>query len=167
MDDAVYIVAAGLLEATAASCGWQNVRELARFEGAVLDRAVFRHPFLDRDSLGIIEDYVTLEQGTGAVHTAPGHGQEDYVAGMQYGLPIYCPIDARGRFFHATGASGTLPEVLIGKTVWEANPIVSGILREHGALLAEKHFEHSYPHCWRCHHPTIFRATEMCIRDSR
>jgi len=158
---AIYIVAAGLLEATASSCGWQNVRELARFEGAVLDRTVFRHPFLDRDSLGIIEDYVTLEQGTGAVHTAPGHGQEDYVAGMQYGLPIYCPIDARGRFFHATGASGTLPESLIGKTVWEANPIVSGILREHGALLAEKHFEHSYPHCWRCHHPTIFRATEQ------
>ena len=134
VDDAVYIVAAGLLEATAANLGWHNVRELARFEGAVLDRTVFRHPFLDRDSLGIIEDYVTLEQGTGAVHTAPGHGQEDYVAGMQYGLPIYCPIDARGRFFHATGASGTLPEVLIGKTVWEANPIVSAILRDHGAL---------------------------------
>ena len=94
VDGAVYIVAVGLLEATAASCGWRNVREFARFEGAVLDRAVFRHPFLDRDSLGIIEDYVTLEQGTGAVHTAPGHGQEDYVAGMQYGLPIYCPIDA-------------------------------------------------------------------------
>jgi isoleucyl-tRNA synthetase len=161
VDGAVYIVAAGLLEATGANLGWKNVRELARFEGAVLDRAVFRHPFLDRDSLGIIEDYVTLEQGTGAVHTAPGHGQEDYVAGMQYGLPIYCPIDARGRFFHAPGASGRLPEVLIGKTVWEANPIVSAILCEHGALLAEDRFDHSYPHCWRCHHPTIFRATEQ------
>src|SRR5208283_4515543 len=161
VDGAVYIVAVGLVEATAASCGWHIVRELVRLEGAVLDRAVFRHPFLDRDSLGIIQDYVTLEQGTGAVHTAPGHGQEDYVAGMQYGLPIYCPIDARGRFFHATGASGTLPEILIGKTVWEANPIVSAILRERGALLAEKKFDHSYPHCWRCHHATIFRATEQ------
>ena len=158
---AVYIVAAGLLEATAKNCGWEAPREIARFEGSVLDKAVFRHPFLERDSLGIIEEYVTLEQGTGAVHTAPGHGQEDYVAGLQYGLPIYCPIDARGRFFHAGGAAGTLPDSLIGKTVWEANPIVSAILREQGALLAEQKFDHSYPHCWRCHHPTIFRATEQ------
>ena len=159
----VYIVAAGLLEATVANCGWtgKKMAEVARFEGSVLDRSVFRHPFLERDSLGIIEDYVTLEQGTGAVHTAPGHGQEDYVAGMQYGLPIFCPIDARGRFFHAEGAAGTLPEELIGKTIWEGNPIVTRILTEAGALLGEKKIEHSYPHCWRCHHPTIFRATEQ------
>jgi isoleucyl-tRNA synthetase len=159
----VYIVAAGLLEATIADCGWagKTIVELARFEGTVLDRSVFRHPFLERDSLGIIEDYVTLEQGTGAVHTAPGHGQEDYVAGMQYGLPIFCPIDARGRFFHAEGAAGTIPEELIGKTVWEGNPIVTRILTEAGALLGERKIEHSYPHCWRCHHPTIFRATEQ------
>ena len=119
VEGAVYIVAAGLLEATIANCGWtgKEIVEHARFEGAALDRSVFRHPFLERDSLGIVEDYVTLEQGTGAVHTAPGHGQEDYVAGMQYGLPIFCPIDARGRFFHAEGAAGTLPEELIGKTV--------------------------------------------------
>ena len=163
VDGAVYIVAAGLLEATIANCGWtgKEIVEHARFEGAALDRAVFRHPFLERDSLGIVEDYVTLEQGTGAVHTAPGHGQEDYVAGMQYGLPIFCPIDARGRFFHAEGAAGTLPEELIGKTVWEGNPIVSRIMRESGALLGEKKIDHSYPHCWRCHHPTIFRATEQ------
>ena len=163
VEGAVYIVAAGLLEATIANCGWtgKEIVEHARFEGAALDRSVFRHPFLERDSLGIVEDYVTLEQGTGAVHTAPGHGQEDYVAGMQYGLPIFCPIDARGRFFHAEGAAGTLPEELIGKTVWEGNPIVCRILTEHGALLGEKKIDHSYPHCWRCHHPTIFRATEQ------
>jgi isoleucyl-tRNA synthetase len=158
---AVYIVAAGLLEATIANCGWGEVKVLARFAGAALDRAVFRHPFLERESLGLLGEYVTLEQGTGAVHTAPGHGQEDYVAGTQYGLPVYCPIDARGRFFHATGAAGTLPEELIGLTVWEANPVVIRILTEAGALLGQKKIEHSYPHCWRCHHPTIFRATEQ------
>ena len=163
VDGDIYIVAAGLLDATVENCGWsgKEIIEHARFEGSVLDRAVFRHPFLERDSLGIVEDYVTLEQGTGAVHTAPGHGQEDYVAGMQYGLPIFCPIDARGRFFHAEGAAGTLPEELIGKTVWEGNPIVTRILRECGALMGEKKIDHSYPHCWRCHHPTIFRATEQ------
>jgi isoleucyl-tRNA synthetase len=163
VEGSVYIVAAELLEASIANCGWtgKEVIEHARFEGALLDRSVFRHPFLERDSLGIVENYVTLEQGTGAVHTAPGHGQEDYVAGMQYGLPIFCPIDARGRFFHAEGAAGTLPEELIGKTVWEGNPIVTRILTEHRALLGEKKIEHSYPHCWRCHRPTIFRATEQ------
>ena len=72
--------------------------------------ALFRHPFLERDSLGILADHVTLEQGTGAVHTAPGHGQEDYVSGRQYGIETYCPVDAAGRFYHAEGAAGTLPE---------------------------------------------------------
>ena len=104
---------------------------------------------------------MTLEQGTGAVHTAPGHGQEDYVVGRKYGINTYCPVDAAGRFFHAEGADGRLPEELIGKNVWEANPIVIEILKQSGALLALKKVEHSYPHCWRCHKPTIFRATEQ------
>ena len=104
---------------------------------------VFHHPFLERDSLGILADHVTLEQGTGAVHTAPGHGQEDYVAGRQYGIETYCPVDAAGRFYHAEGAAGRLPEELIGKTVWEANPIVIEILRAHHALLASEKVEHS------------------------
>jgi len=159
--DAVYIVAADLLAITAEKCGWTEPRVLAKFVGAKLDRAVFRHPFLERDSLGLIADHVTLEQGTGAVHTAPGHGQEDYVSARQYGLEVYCPVDASGRFFHATGAAGRLPEELIGKTVWEANPIVIDILQQHGALLATEKLAHSYPHCWRCHKPVIFRATEQ------
>jgi len=157
----VYIVAADLLSATAAKCGWSELEILARFSGHKLDRAVFRHPFIDRDSLGILGDHVTLEQGTGAVHTAPGHGQEDYVVGTQYGLPVYCPVDAAGRFFEAEGASGDLPPQLLGKTVWEANPLVVEILKEHGALLAIEHIQHSYPHCWRCHNATIFRATDQ------
>ena len=107
----------------------RNRRRVARFPGAALEHAVFRHPFLERDSLGILADHVTLEQGTGAVHTAPGHGQEDYVVGRQYGIETYCPVDAAGRFYHADGAAGRLPEELIGKTVWQANPMVIGILR--------------------------------------
>jgi isoleucyl-tRNA synthetase len=157
----VYIVAAGLLDVTAQKCGWTEAEIVARFTGDRVEGAVFRHPFLERDSLGILADHVTLEQGTGAVHTAPGHGQEDYAAGRQYGIETYCPVDGAGRFYHAPGAAGRLPFAIIGKTVWEANPIVIEILKSEGALLAVEKLAHSYPHCWRCHHPTIFRATEQ------
>jgi isoleucyl-tRNA synthetase len=157
----VYIVAADLLTATAEKAGWRDYQVIARFPGAAVEHSVFRHPFLDRDSIGILADHVTLEQGTGAVHTAPGHGMEDYVVGRQYGITTYCPVDAAGRFFHADGASGRLPEELIGKTVWEANPIVTELLKKSGALVAQEKVAHSYPHCWRCHNPTIFRATDQ------
>ena len=157
----VYIVAKDRLAPTADACGWTDYRTLAEFKGGVLDGAVFRHPFIERDSRGILADHVTLEQGTGAVHTAPGHGQEDYEIGLQYGISIFCPVNEAGRFYHAEGAEGRLPEELIGKTVWEANPIVIELLRSKGALLATEKIEHSYPHCWRCHNPTIFRATEQ------
>jgi isoleucyl-tRNA synthetase len=158
---AVYLVAAELLKVTAEKCGWADYRTIATFPGAAIEHSVFRHPFLERDSLGILADHVTLEQGTGAVHTAPGHGQEDYVIGRQYGIATYCPVDAAGRFYHAEGAAGRLPDALIGKTVWEANPVVIEILRSAGALLGLEKLAHSYPHCWRCHHPVIFRATEQ------
>ena len=157
----VYLVAADLVKTTAEKCGWPDPRVLARFPGSRLEGTRFRHPFLERESAGILADHVTLEQGTGAVHTAPGHGLEDYLVAQQYGIPTYCPVNAEGRFFHAEGAPGRLPEELIGKTVWEANPIVIGILRRQGALLDEGVVTHSYPHCWRCHNPTIFRATEQ------
>ena len=158
---AVYIVAAGLLDAVKAALGWAEGTELVRFAGAKLDQSVFQHPFIARKSLGILGEHVTLEQGTGAVHTAPGHGQEDYVAGMQNGIQVYCPVDGAGRLYHTENEPGALPEVLIGKTVWEANPIVIDLLKEAGALLAMTPIDHSYPHCWRCHKPTIFRATEQ------
>ncbi len=157
----VYLVAADLVKTTAEKCGWPDPHILARFPGSRLEGTRFRHPFLERESAGILAEHVTLEQGTGAVHTAPGHGLEDYLVAQQYGIPTYCPVNAEGRFFHAEGAAGRLPDELIGKTVWEANPIVIGILREHGALLQEGVVSHSYPHCWRCHNPTIFRATEQ------
>ena len=157
----VYIVAEDLLPATAEAAGWAEPKVLATFPGQRLEGTIFRHPLMERDSLGILGDHVTLEQGTGAVHTAPGHGQEDYVIGQQYGIATYCPVDGAGRFFHAEGAAGVLPEEIIGKTVFEANPIVVDLLQRAGALLAEQNIEHSYPHCWRCHNPTIFRATEQ------
>ena len=161
VDGAVYIVAKQLLAQTAENCGWTNTVEIAEFEGAKLDGTMYRHPFLERDSKGIVGDHVTLEQGTGAVHTAPGHGQEDYVIGLQNGLPVYCPVDGSGRFFHAEGAAGRLPEDFIGKTVWEGNAISIAHMTAAGALIAQKKIDHSYPHCWRCHKPTIFRATEQ------
>ena len=157
----VYIVAKDLLSATAEVCGWESPQILATFEGVRMNGTVFRHPFLVRDSLGILGEHVTLEQGTGAVHTAPGHGQEDFDIGRANGLPVYCPVDGAGRFFHAENADGRLPEELIGKTVWEANPVVMDLLSHARALAASRHVEHSYPHCWRCHNPTIFRATEQ------
>ncbi len=156
----VYIVASDLLSVTAQKCGWQEPQVVARFHGQKLDGTVFRHPFLGRPSIGMLGDHVTLEQGTGAVHTAPGHGQEDYVAGLQYGLPVYCPVDGAGRFINVEGQV-PLPEELLGKTIWEGNPLVVEILKAHGALLGLENIEHSYPHCWRCHNATIFRATEQ------
>ncbi len=158
----VYIVAEELLKVTAESCGWAEYSVLGRIQGQKFEKLRFAHPFIDgRESLGVIADYVTLEQGTGLVHTAPGHGQEDYVTGQRYGLPTYCPVDAAGRFFQATGAPGEIPHVLLGQTVWDANPLVLEILREKNALVAQRNLSHSYPHCWRCHNPTIFRATEQ------
>jgi len=122
--------------------------------GKSFESARFRHPFLDREVPGVLADYVTLEQGTGVVHTAPGHGADDYRTGQKYGLDAYAPLDDDGRFVEG------LPEYK-GKTVFEANPAVIALLKSRGALFAESKLQHSYPHCWRCHNPVIFRATEQ------
>lgn len=156
----ITIVADGLLPQVAEALGWDRT-VIARFRGTKLERAVFRHPFIERDSIGLLGDHVTLEQGTGAVHTAPGHGQDDFVICQRYDIGVYCPVDAAGRMFQAEGAAGKLPEELIGKTVWDANPIVIKLLQQHGALAGQARLDHSYPHCWRCHNPVIFRATEQ------
>jgi len=161
VNGAVYLIASELLPAVSAILGWESPTVVARFPGAKLDRAVFRHPFLERDSLGLNGDHVTLEAGTGAVHTAPGHGMDDYVVSKQYGIEPYNPVDPAGRMFAATGAAGELPAALLGKKVWDANAVVIDLLKESGGLLLAKDYEHSYPHCWRCHNPTIFRATEQ------
>jgi isoleucyl-tRNA synthetase len=107
--DDVYLVAADLVKVTAEKLGWSEYQTIATFQGARIEGAVFRHPLLERESQGILADHVTLEQGTGAVHTAPGHGQEDYAIGQKYGIATYCPVDAAGRFFRAEGAPGYLP----------------------------------------------------------
>jgi len=150
--DKGYIVATGLLEAVARKCGWPSYSELARFRGQAVDCRRARHPFIDRDSLLLLGDYVTLEAGTGCVHTAPGHGYDDYVTGLAYGLEILCPVDDKGCF---------LPEVerFGGMQVFDANPRIVDHLRETGSLLHFENFTHSYPHCWRCHNPILFRAT--------
>ncbi len=118
----------------------------------------FRHPFLDLRVPAVLADYVTLDQGTGIVHTAPGHGAEDFQTGQKYGLEAYAPLDGKGRYLEG------LPEYK-GKTVFQANPVIVELLRERGALLGESKLMHSYPHCWRCHNPVIFRATEQWFID--
>lgn len=156
-----YIVATDLVKTVTEILGWTEYETIATFTGDKLEKSVFKHPFLDRDSIGILGDHVTLDAGTGAVHTAPGHGHDDYVIGLKYGLPVYCPVDGAGRLYQVGGVPGDLPESLLGKTVWQANDVVLEILQEYGALLQLKPYEHSYPHCWRCHKPTIFRGTEQ------
>ncbi|MFZ3214807.1 MAG: isoleucine--tRNA ligase [Candidatus Acidiferrales bacterium] len=125
-----------------------------KWKGADFEGLKFQHPFLDMQVPGVLADYVTLEQGSGIVHTAPGHGADDFRTGQKYGLESYAPQDDEGRFIEG------LPEYK-GKTVFEANPIVIELLKKREALVAERKITHSYPHCWRCHNPVIFRATEQ------
>jgi isoleucyl-tRNA synthetase len=158
----VYIVAAALAEQVAAACKLGPTKELARFKGAVLDRVTFQHPFLDRSILGVLATYVTADTGTGAVHTAPAHGADDFYTGQRYGLDPTSRVDAGGHI-HVDPDSWHSPQppAYDGLTVWKANPVIVAMLEERGALLGGSQLEHSYPHCWRCHHPIIFRATEQ------
>jgi isoleucyl-tRNA synthetase len=160
--DQVYIVAAELAAAVAAACTLGSTTELARFKGSVMERATFQHPFLERSILGVLATYVTADTGTGAVHTAPAHGAEDFYTGLNYDLDQTCRVDASGRI-HVDPEAWPLaaPPAFDGMKVWAANPVIVAMLEERGALLASSDLEHSYPHCWRCHHPVIFRATEQ------
>jgi isoleucyl-tRNA synthetase len=159
------IVAKELAQTIGGKIGKSFDRLLRSFPGREMERVVFRHPLYDRDSLGVLGDYVTLDAGTGAVHTAPGHGADDYKTGVKYGLEIYAPLDAGGHYNESV-------ELFAGLKVWEANPRVEAALRERGRLWYREDFEHQYPHCWRCHHPVIFLATSqwfiaMDARDFR
>jgi isoleucyl-tRNA synthetase len=158
----VYIVAAELAAATVAACDLGEVIEVARFKGAVLERTTFQHPFLDRSVLGVLATYVTADQGTGAVHTAPAHGADDFSTGLRYGLDPTCRVDETGHI-HVDPAAWdrAVPPAFDGLKVWAANPVIVAMLEEAGALLSGSDLEHSYPHCWRCHRPVIFRATEQ------
>src|SRR6266853_1708908 len=148
------LLAADRVAALQAECDIKEAKVRARFKGRDFDGMKFQHPFLPIHVPGILADYVTLDQGSGVVHTAPGHGADDFNSGQKYGLEIYAPLDDKGVYLEG------LPEYN-GKDVFTANPIVVKLLGDRGALLGHHEYKHSYPHCWRCHNPVIFRATEQ------
>jgi isoleucyl-tRNA synthetase len=154
VDGRAVVVAEGLAATVAAETGVVLGTPVARMKGEVFDRIRFRHPLYERDSLGVLADYVTLDAGTGAVHTAPGHGADDFRTGQKYGLEIYAPIGPAGHFLDTV-------ELFGGLRVFDANPRVEEALKERGLLWHRKAFSHPYPHCWRCHNPVIFLATSQ------
>jgi isoleucyl-tRNA synthetase len=148
------LLAADRVAGFQADCGISETEELGRFKGRDFEGIEFQHPFLPIRVPGLLADYVTLDQGSGIVHTAPGHGADDFNTGQKYGLEIYAPLDDKGVYTEG------LPEYR-GKDVFTANPIIVKLLADRGALLGHHPYKHSYPHCWRCHNPVIFRATEQ------
>jgi len=157
--DDVYIVAEALAAQVREACtllgDLKHAKVIATFPGAKLDRVTFAHPFLEREILGVNAEYVTTDQGTGAVHTAPSHGPDDFATGVKYELPLTCNVDAQGKLRNYDG------QPFDGLFVDKANHVIKQLLQERGALMGEFDLNHSYPHCWRCHHPLIFRATEQ------
>jgi isoleucyl-tRNA synthetase len=154
VDATTVIVAEGLADRVSQQVGRPFGAPVARFPGRMLEGLRFRHPLYQRDSVGVLASYVTLEQGTGAVHTAPGHGADDFATGVQYGLDVYAPVDAGGHFLDDV-------ELFGGQRVFDANPRIEEALATRGRLWHREVFEHSYPNCWRCHNPVIFLATSQ------
>jgi isoleucyl-tRNA synthetase len=155
--DGIYIVAEKLAKDAAQTSGLGETKIVARFPGRAMEHTWFYHPFLAwerRPILGVLADYVTMDTGTGVVHTAPSHGAEDFATGVRYKLPLKSEVDSAGRIQNG------LPEY-DGLQVFKANQPIIDLLKSRGALLHADKLEHSYPHCWRCHHPVIFRATEQ------
>ena len=153
----IYIVAEKLAKTVAESCGFPEAKPIARFAGKAMEHAWFYHPFLpweQRRVLGVLADYVTMDQGTGVVHTAPSHGADDFATGLRYKLDLKTRVDEAGIIREG------LPEY-DGLQVFHANVPIVELLKQYGALLHAVKIEHSYPHCWRCHNPVIFRATEQ------
>ncbi|MBT9171411.1 MAG: Isoleucine--tRNA ligase [Actinobacteria bacterium] len=151
-EEELYLVAQELVELVAAETHLEDYQIVARYKGGDLKDLICTHPFLARPSPVLLGDYVTLDQGTGCVHTAPGHGREDFLTGQQYGLEILCPVDERGIFDDRAGQ-------FRGMYVEDANPLVVEAIAQNGLLLKVGQVEHQYPHCWRCHNPVIFRTT--------
>jgi isoleucyl-tRNA synthetase len=158
MDGEVWVVAEELKEEVLKRVPELSSKQLGAVRGADLEGMVCRHPFYERKSPVLLGQHVTLDQGTGCVHTAPGHGQEDYEMGLRYGLDIYNPVDDQGRFVPAL-------ELVGGLTVWEANEKIIERLKADGLLVAAEEVTHSYPHCWRCKEPILFRATAQWFID--
>jgi isoleucyl-tRNA synthetase len=158
VDGRAVIVAEALAAKVASVIGRPFAAPIARMKGEQLEHIRFQHPLYARPSLGVLGSYVTLEAGTGAVHTAPGHGADDFQTGMKYGLDIYAPIGPAGHFFDTV-------ELFGGQRVFDANPNVAEALKERGRLWHRESFSHQYPHCWRCHNPVIFLATSQWFID--
>ncbi len=148
------VMAEGLYQQVLKTLAIEDYQVAATFEAALFDNKNCKHPLYERNSLIMLGDHVTLEAGTGCVHTAPGHGHDDYLVGLKYGLEIYNPVDDYGRYREDL-------ELFGGMKLKDANQAVNEKLTEVGALLYESAIEHSYPHCWRCKKPVIFRATEQ------
>jgi len=148
----VYIAAKRLVPVLAEELSLGKTKELVSLLGKEMEGLKARHPFIDRESAFVLADYVTLDQGTGCVHTAPGHGHEDYLTGIKYKMDIYTPVDNEGNFTSKVEKYG-------GMNVFEANKIINEDMAKDGSLLKEDKIVHSYPHCWRCKKPVIFRAT--------
>jgi isoleucyl-tRNA synthetase len=150
----VLILAKDLLDYCMDAFGYKEYEEIDEFPGVELEGLKCKHPFIDRESVMILAPFVTLDAGTGLVHIAPGHGQEDYEIGLEYGLENYAPVDENGNFTKDVA-------FFAGRFVFDANEAVIDKLKEIGALLGRADMEHSYPHCWRCKSPIIFRSTEQ------
>ncbi len=150
--DGVFVLARELVENCMKTFGFSDFSIIADIKAADLERKRCAHPLYNRESLIVLGNHVTLEAGTGCVHTAPGHGREDYEVGFEYGLDAYSPVDDRGCFTDEA-------DFFEGKFVFKANKEINAKLQENGALLAEENITHQYPHCWRCKRPVIFRAT--------
>ncbi|MBU2549383.1 MAG: isoleucine--tRNA ligase [Proteobacteria bacterium] len=149
----VLVLAKGLLVDCMYNFGFEkDYKVLTALDPNALEGLKCRHPLYDRESVVVLAPYVTLEQGTGCVHTAPGHGREDYETGLRYGLETYSPVDDEGRFTRDVG-------LFAGRFVFEANAGVNAKLKENGALILEQAIEHQYPHCWRCKQPVLYRST--------
>ena len=156
--DAYHIMARQLVESTMKGCHIDEYEVLPETVlGSELELMQYQHPFLDRKGLVILGDHVTLEGGTGCVHTAPGHGVEDFEVCVNHypQVPVVVPVDDAGRLTAEAG------EKFAGLKVWDANKVILEHIRESGHLMGVQHITHQYPHCWRCHHPIIFRATEQ------
>ena len=154
VDGRAVIMAEALAPRVAEATGLTLSTPIAKMKGEHLEKIRFRHPLYARDSIGVLADYVTLDAGTGAVHTAPGHGADDFATGQKYGLEIYAPVGPGGHFLDTV-------ELFAGQRVWDANASVEQELKRRSRLLHRSDFSHQYPHCWRCHNPVIFLATSQ------
>jgi isoleucyl-tRNA synthetase len=153
-NDEYYVLATELVENTMKAAGITEYETVTKYKGSDLEGILCKHPFLDRDSIVILGDHVTLEAGTGCVHTAPGHGAEDFIVCQKYKIPVLVPVDSKGFLTKEAGP-------FAGMFYKKSNPAIIEKLTEDGRLLASEKIVHQYPHCWRCKDPIIFRATEQ------